>query len=43
MQKESRMFTKKLLLRRFQKFDFLGLKNLFPGQFLGSTDSPRYH
>ena len=26
----------KLLLRRFQNFDFLGLKNLSPGQFWGA-------
>ena len=29
--------------RRFQNFDFLSLKNLFPGQFLGSSNGRRYH
>ena len=28
---------------RSQNFDFLGLKNLSPGQFLGSSNSRRYH
>ena len=29
--------------RRSQKFDFLNLKNLSPVQFLGSSNSGRYH
>ena len=33
----------KLLLRRSQNFDFLGLKNLSLGPFLGSFNSRRYH
>ena len=28
---------------RSQNFDFLSLKNLSPGQFLGSPNSQRYH
>ena len=32
-----------LLLRRSQNFDFLGLKNLIPRQFLGSSNSCTYH
>ena len=28
---------------RSQNFDFLSLKNLFPGQFLSSYNSRRYH
>ena len=28
---------------RSQNFDFLNLKNLSPGQFLGSSNSRRYH
>ena len=28
---------------RSQNFDFLSLKNLSPGQFLGSSNSRRYH
>ena len=33
----------KLLLRRSQNYDFLGLKNLPQGQFLGSSNSFRYY
>ena len=33
----------KVTIETFQKFDALGLKNLSPGQFLGSSNSPRYH
>ena len=33
----------KLLLRRSQNFDLLGLKVLSPGQFLGGFNSCRYH
>ena len=29
-------------MRRSQNFNFLGLKNLSPGQFLGSSNSNRY-
>ena len=29
--------------RRFQNFDFLSLKNLSPGQFLGSSNGRRCH
>ena len=29
--------------RRSENFTFLNLKNLFPGQFLGSSNSRRYH
>ena len=43
MLKEHQIFTLKLLLRRSQNFDFLGLKNLSLGQFLGSSNSCRYH
>ena len=32
-----------MLLRRSQNFEFLGLKNLLPGQFLWSPNSGRYH
>ena len=28
---------------RFQNFDFLNLKNLSPGQFLGGSNSRRYY
>ena len=28
---------------RSQKFDFLSLEKLSPGQFLGSSNSRRYH
>ena len=28
---------------RSRDFDFLSLKNLSPGQFLGSSNSRRYH
>ena len=30
-------------MRQSQNFDFLGLKNLSPGQFLESSNSRRYH
>ena len=29
--------------KRSQNFDFLSLRNLSPGEFLGSSNSRRYH
>ena len=40
------IFTEKLLLRKtdvLKTFDFLSLKKLSPGKFLGSSDSREYH
>ena len=33
----------KIAMRRSPNVDFLGLKNLSPGYFLGSSSSLRYH
>ena len=40
---ECQIFILKLLFRLSENFDFLDLKNLSPGQFLGSSNSGRYH
>ena len=41
--KKYQIFTQKAPLRRSQNFNFLGSRNLSPGQILESSNSCGYH